>query len=284
MSNFYYDVSFNAAEKIKSAMIVLDQCSQNGTCATAINFNLCGPQLNTTDYRNLYTSLLDLYKRIPQYSFPWVELLPVDAILELINLTEAANSTAEVLEAPMQIHNFATTDLSQCTNWTNASFTLGATRAGSWGWITCNYNIVNQWSIGENNIMPAKDDTGRVEICLVPEWAGPMSNWTNEEWIDWNGFSDEQLTKTERLLFIGGQYGPFSAISLPNLPVSSDRNAARSILVDGLGHGGDMAGTYVLPKGVSANLDMVRGVMRQFQHLTNKTDSGYEARVSKEMD
>ena len=259
MSNVYYDLSSDAADKIKSAMALLDECSQNGTCVTAINFGLCDPQPTETEYRTIYAAILDLYKRIAQYSYPFDDVLQANPLIKLVNLTEAANTTGDVLRAPIQVANWATTDLSQCANWTtnNASFGLEAKKTGSFGWIQCNYFTVNQYSISDNNMLPVTNAAERVEICSYPDWAGPMSNWTNDEWINWYGFSDQQLSQMQRMVFIGDQYDPMSGDSLPNLPESPDRNAPRTILVDGFRHTSDVFGQAVLRRGMNANLDMV---------------------------
>jgi hypothetical protein len=56
------------------------------------------------------------------------------------------------------------------------------------------------------------------------------------------------------MVFIGGQYYPISGISLPALPKSADRNAPRSILVDGLGHTEDLIGENSIPKGANGRM------------------------------
>ncbi|KUJ07594.1 uncharacterized protein LY89DRAFT_766264 [Mollisia scopiformis] len=266
MSNAYYDISSAAATKIKSAMRSFEECSASGNCNTTLDLGLCDPQPNATGYQNMYGAVLDLYKRIPQFSYPIGANLPANAFQQLINLTEAANTTSEVLRAPIQVANWAMANLSQCVNYTtgNATGGLEAARSGSFGWVQCNYFMTNQYSIGANNMLPPNDASGRVEICEIPEWAGPRVNWTNEEWIQWYGFSNEQLSQEQRMVFIGGQQDPIAGISLPDLPESPDRQAPRSIVAPGGAHTGDMMGQMIAPKGLSVNLDTIRNTKLQY--------------------
>jgi hypothetical protein len=69
MSNVNYDLSSDAADKIKTAMALFDTCSQNGSCSTAIDFSLCDPQPTKTEYKVIYFALLDIYKRIDPFAF-----------------------------------------------------------------------------------------------------------------------------------------------------------------------------------------------------------------------
>jgi hypothetical protein len=272
MSNIYYDLSAAAANSIKSAMSSLAACSRDGNCPAAFpDLHLCEPQPNTTEWASLYSALVDFYKRIPQFSYPRPAMLPVDAILTLVNLTlSAGDSPGAVLRAPIHVANWQTGEdelAGRCANWTspNATVSLGAARKGSWGWITCNFVMTNQYSIGEGNMLPSTehgppaDGAGRVEICQFPEWAGPMSNFSNEQWIDYYGFSEERLAAAERLVFINGQWDPIAGASVvPGLVEVADRNKARSLVVNGLAHTEDLMGESLLPRGKQPNLDMVR--------------------------
>ena len=103
----------------------------------------------------------------------------MNAVLVITNLTTAANRPVEALQAPTLLHNSITANLAQRTNWTKPSVTLGATRARLWRWITCNYDMTNQYSIGENNILPGGRKSAKFQNGLARCRIGPIINGLN---------------------------------------------------------------------------------------------------------
>lgn len=267
VSRNYYSRSFEAATKIHDAMASFNTCSMNGTCSSSGllgALNLCDPQPNATELRTLYSSLTVVYKHISQFNYPFpAGYFDANPLATLLNATKSANSTANVLRAPMLVANWVSTDSDACIDWraTNVSGQTVSTPLGgslSYNYIECTYFPVNQASIRPGNLLPATLDRGRFEECSLGwEWEGPLYNMSNEWWIGHYGLGEEALAQVDRMLYVDGTDDPIAALGTPRLPLNESLSAPRSVTVNGGSHTMDLMGYVLAPKGLAPALDWV---------------------------
>lgn len=100
---------------------------------------------------------------------------------------------------------------------------------------------------------------------------------TNEYANEFFGSTKENFESLRRFIFTQGYYSPTNADGLPPFNFSTDRNATRNVLVDGIGHIADLASEAWEPKGVSWNLDSVRTFVIPM-YIPNEYSNRFEIR------
>lgn len=284
VSNVYYDSSTRAAEKIKDAMLIFQDCSNKGTCASDIpDFNFCSPQPDATEFRNLYHLTLFNYRYATQYNLPFAAIYPqVYPLQVLINNTLAANSTGAVLRVTHQMMNNASIQSPTCTKWSNkTNLDREVEFSGpAMEFIKCKFFSSDMDFVPEGNLFPAQNGSG----CLYPEAESKEFQNTNDWWVRHLGLTDKDLDETERLLIVHGSYDGTSATANPKLTLSSYRNQSRVIIVDGTAHTEDSYPTRIIPQGLKPQLDLVSSAEFVEETLLTFVDSRNKEAVYYGMD
>lgn len=238
-------------------MKVFQDCSNKGTCASTIpDFNLCSPQPDASEFRNLYHLTLFNYRYATQYNLPFAAVYPqVYPLQVLIDNTLAANSTGGVLRVTYQMMNNASAQSTMCTKWSNKTNLDREVEFSGLGMecVKCKYFSGDMDFVPDGKLFPAQNGSG----CLYPEAKSKEYQHTNDWWVRHLGLTDSDLDETERLLIVHGSYDGTTALANPTLTLSSYRNHSRVITVDGIAHTEDGYPTRIIPQGMKPQLDLV---------------------------
>ncbi|KAI1337220.1 peptidase S28 [Xylariaceae sp. FL0016] len=272
LAQVYYDLSAEAAWKIRNAVQELDNCVKASNCDTMIpGLSLCTQPASAGAWNSLlWDGIVEQYAQIAQFSMGVKNLYAANALQQLINATLAASTTAEVLRAPLAIKlGLLDADYKSeiCLNWTQIATSGGSITGQAWDYISCTYVVATESSVSPSNpLFPAHQTASPVTGCSHPEWEGPMYSWTNEQTVAYYGISDEQLDRVERLLIVHGDQDRTTAIGMPELSFRADRNHSRVIVVPGLAHGESIMPERYEPRGIKTQLDLVRFIVLAYRH------------------
>lgn len=202
---------------------------------------LCTPYPNITQWASFYNSgVLSVYELAAQFNFHYPNVFAVGRPLQaVIKQTLAANSTGEILRIAPQLYTNRSHD--QCLEWNNAKLTgAGASvgiQLGSWNHVECIAMTGGTSDIGPGNVFPARDDTYNSTGRCTSQGVSPaFAQLGNDEVIRYFHLDAEHITKAGRILFTQGGYDPTTGVGPPPLPLRSDKDASRTVLMYGNAH------------------------------------------------
>ncbi|KAI1464485.1 uncharacterized protein F4812DRAFT_462543 [Daldinia caldariorum] len=292
-SQVYYNISKDAASKIKTSMLTFKKCLEDNTCDTTIpDLNVC-KNSTSLGYERLYNAALNTYLAVSKYNYPWIEKYPAaNPLQDLIQQTLSAKTAGEVLRIPLLAASWANTTTSTttssaapCIDGFNANISQAsqgaAAAAGSqpaWTAVTCGYYAINDRSIPADTLLPEAYARGTVDLCPRAGWEAPDYARENEYFRLKYALTSDVLDATERLLVVQNGYDRTAAIGSPTLSASDSRNHSRVVLLEGTAHAEDAVSEAVEPRGAKAQMDYIRELklahLKEWLGQGNQTDSG----------